>query len=1114
MGVRGGPNGGEGSAGARSGGERPEPTGRVATELLGIRRGEGRLAWLFFTYFMLLAVGHYSAKVVRQAVYLDVLGAEKLPYVYLLVALVSFPILVVYARLSERVRHAPVIACCCVVQTAVLAAFYFFLSSPARWVPLAFYVWTTVAFGLAVSQLWSYANHVFDPRQARRLFAFVGAGGLVGAIPGGQLARVISGTLGSRHTLVAAAAVSLLVVVVVVLIERSRPDSAAGGAEEPSGRLREARGGFQAVRESRLLVAIAGLMLLSVMVAQAVDLQFNWAMEKVTVGLDQRTAVFGSFFSVMGVAAVVFQILFTQRIHRVLGVGFGMRVLPGAVGVATLSLLLAAGLLPAVVLAVAWVLKLSEGGLRHSIDQATRELLFLPVPALVRRQAKAFIDVFVQRFGEGVAALALLPVTFGLIRAEHVSVLTVVLVAAWLWLTVVTKRRYVGAFREGLRSAGPDGPATLDAGDVATVTTLVEAMGSVDPREVLSSLDLLASHGRQRLIPPWLLHHPDATVRRRTLEVLADSGRSEVAPLVERLVGDEDPAVRSSAIVTLARLKGEDAQALMLGRLDDPDPRARAAAVAGLLAAHDRSVADRAAAVLAEMAADADSAVRAEAAGALGQVREPVGFDTLVQLLYDDRVEVVARAIAAVRSRLERDGPNSLYVPTLVSLLGNRRLKHEAREAVVAFGPSALESLLLFMSSRDEQLEVRRAVPKTIALLGGAPAVRALMSALPTCDEVLRNKVIAALAYLRRREGGYGLDPGAVRREIRREADTYLRGLADLWVVSTVHQLRLEGPFADWRSAGRVPGLLDRLLAERMSAAVTNVFALLELLLSPSDVRAAHCSLVSGQGILRARALEYLDNTLSGSLRRVVLEVIDDAPIEDKLRRAAQLLDLRLESVEETVTRLLSSEPNDDPQGIAPVVGAILAAVTGGLNVLRPVVEQLAAGSEDPVIRETAGWALARGWGAGGERGGLVSPVMTRVEMVVFLQGVDLFSFCTAEQVLQLAAISSECGFAAGEVVYRRNQSPDALYCVVEGRVELQGEDERQTLVGPQGRFGVLEILSGRLRVADAVATTATRALRVEAEDFFDLLSNNIEIVKALFRQVTRSSPAAGGGLL
>jgi len=1113
--VRGGPNGGEGSAGARSDGERPEPGGRMATHLLGIRHGEGRLAWLFFTYFMLLSVGHYAAKAVRQAVYLDVLGAEKLPYVYLLVALISFPILVVYARLSGRVRHAPLIALSCVVQTAALVVFYWLLSGPARWVPLAFYVWTTVAFGLAVSQLWSYANHVFDPRQARRLFAFVGAGGLVGAIPGGQLARVISATLGSRHTLVAAAAVSLLVVLVVVLIERSRPADGAGGAEAPSERLREARGGFDAVRESPLLVAIAGLMLLSVVVAQAVDLQFIWAMEQVTVGLDQRTAVFGSFFSVMGVAAVVFQLLFTQRIHRVLGVGFGMRVLPGAVGVATLGLLLAVGLLPAtVVLAVAWVLKLSEGGFRHSIDQATRELLFLPVPALVRRQAKAFIDVFVQRFGEGVAALALLPVTFGLIRAEHVSVLTVILVAAWLWLTVVTKRRYVVAFREGLRSAGPDGPATLDAGDVATVATLVEAMGSVDPREVLSSLDLLAGHGYQRLVPPWLLHHPDATVRRRTLEILADSGRSDTASLVERLLGDEDPAVRSSAIVALARLKGEDAQALMLGRLEDPDPRARAAAVAGLLGVHDRAAADRAATVLAEMAADADPAVRAEAAGALGQVREPEGFDTLVQLLYDDRVEVVARAIAAVRSRLERDGPNSLYVPTLVSLLGNRRLKHEAREAVVAFGPSALDALLLFMSSRDEQLEVRRAVPKTIALLGGADAARALMSALKTGDAVLRGKVIEALAFLGRREGRLSLDAGAVRREIRREAGTYLRGLADLWVVSTVHQLRLEGPFADWRSSGRVPGLLDRLLAERMSAVVTNIFALLELLLPPSDVRAAQCSLASGDGLLRARALEYLDNTLSGSLRRMILEVIDDAPIDDKLRRAAQLLDIRLDSVEETVGRLLATEPNQDPQGVAPVVGSILAAVTGGLSALRPAVEHLAETSEDPLVRETAGWALACTWGAGGERGGLVSPVMTRVEMVVFLQGVDLFSFCTAEQVLQVAAISSECSFAAGAVVYRRNQSPDALYCVVEGRVELLGEEERRTLVGPQGRFGVLEILSGRLRVADATAVTATRALRIEAEDFFDLLSNNIEIVKALFRQVTRSSPSAAGGVL
>jgi CRP-like cAMP-binding protein len=57
---------------------------------------------------------------------------------------------------------------------------------------------------------------------------------------------------------------------------------------------------------------------------------------------------------------------------------------------------------------------------------------------------------------------------------------------------------------------------------------------------------------------------------------------------------------------------------------------------------------------------------------------------------------------------------------------------------------------------------------------------------------------------------------------------------------------------------------------------------------------------------------------------------------------------------------------------------------------------------------------------------------------------------------------------------------------------------------------GVEEILSGRLRRGTATASSDTLVLAIDAEDFFDLLSNNIEIVKSLFRIILQSrSPFA-----
>ena len=128
------------------------------------------------------------------------------------------------------------------------------------------------------------------------------------------------------------------------------------------------------------------------------------------------------------------------------------------------------------------------------------------------------------------------------------------------------------------------------------------------------------------------------------------------------------------------------------------------------------------------------------------------------------------------------------------------------------------------------------------------------------------------------------------------------------------------------------------------------------------------------------------------------------------------------------------------------------------------------------------------------------------IETVVFLQSADLFALCKAEEILRIAAIAHERRFPAGEVIYKANDPARALYCVVQGGVKLQSPGGDTRSVGPLGAYGVKEILTGRLRTRSATAETDTLTLEIDAEDFLDLLSHNIEIVKALFRRFLRDA--------
>lgn len=1100
-------------------GERVRPRRSFSEAVFGIQPGEAAIAWLFFFEFLLLTTVHFAAKSVRQATFIDSLGAENLPWVYLAVALVSFPVLVLYSRLADRVRLELLILGSTLSHVIGLVAFFLLFQLGSRWVAVAYYVWLGMAFAIAVSQFWTYANRAFDPRQARRLFAFIGAGGLLGSVLGGLLAIKLTFVLGTRFTLLGAAGVMLLVPILVVLIERRRDRTAATPAHRRGGRYEDARGGLSTLRGSRLLALISLLMLSTVVIGQLVQWQFYWYVERNTEVLDERTSVIGLAFVLMGLIGFFFQLAFTGRIHRVLGVGFGLRVLPGTVAIAQLIVVAAVLVGAGAVYPLVWLLFLSEGSLRHSIDQATRELLFLPVAEELRVRAKSFIDVFVQRFGKGAAAVLIL-VTLELLPAYYVSVLTLVLAVLWLALTATARREYVSAFREGLKSGLIQPEGSIDTKDVTTMTTLMQSLGSSDERQVLHGLALLSSSGEGRLVPPLLLHHESAAVRAKTLQILGDAGRDDAAHLVERALRDADPSVRTGAMRTLAVLRREHAATLALEHLDDPEPIVRATAVASLLAAAEAEGRERAEEVLAELVADQDPSVRAETARALGQLPDPAAGELIVSLLYDEDLAVVRAAIATVEARFQRCGPNPLYATILISLMGNRRLKHEARQAIVAQGASAIEPLLLFMGSLDEQIWVRRAVPKTIALIGGQRGADALLEGLDAGDAMLRAKIIEALVYLRTHDASIQFKRRNVAQHLRNQASEYLRLLADLWAVSSLHEARLEGPLAVWRKDGRVPTLPQQLLAQRMSRSVGNIFGLLQLIEVPEDVRAAQRSLLSSQPRLRARALEYLDNTLSGSVRRDVFVVIDDAPPEDKLRRADQFFGIAVESPEETIERQLRIDPWRDPSAVGIVLAALYSVWSDGMPSLLPLVRELAERSEAGIVRETAAWVgermedgpLARGVLA--RRGGSDMTPMAHIEMMVFLQGVDLFSHCNAEEVLRLAAIAGEQTFDKGSVIFRRDDPADNLYCVVEGRVSLDANGESGAVIGANGRFGVLDILSGRPRLADAIALTDTRLLVIEAEDLFDLLSNNIEIVRALFQTVIALSERADERLL
>ena len=939
---------------------------RMASRLgIDLRPGEESAAFLLFFGFFLFVTFQYTTKAVRQSSYIDSLGAANLPWVFLTVAICSYPILRIYSRFADRFSRRHLLAATCVINAVSMVVFWWLFQflDQWRWVPFVLYVWMSIVYVMNYSQFWSFSNHVFDARQAKRLFGFIGAGGLLGGIAGGQIAKVVSDLSGTRTIFLVAAVLVLAAGGLINLVHRFRPsDFSTVGGTVKFGKTENVKGGFEAIKRSRQLQLITLIMVLMTVVAQVVDLQFNWAVQEATSDLDDATRFFGNFFSIMGIAAFLFQLTFTSRIHRTLGVGVAMRILPVAMALGSSAVLGAFYLLPRMLLGSALLVKVGENGLRYSLEQSTRELLFLPVPSKIRVKGKAFIDVFVQRGAKGLAALLLLPVTpaIALISPPVLAGwIAFPLIAIWLGVTVVAYREYVGSFRRSLGSNEiPDGH--LNIRDSKTLALLVQALGSSDRRQVVQSLEILEANKRTNLVPPLLLYHDDPDIRHRTLIILAKSGRVDAIPLIEKTLQDEDPEVRAEAIQVLAKIHGEDACELMLPRLRDANAPVQAAAVACLANHGNKAMVEEATATLTELLSDGEAEIRCEAAKARGAIKEPLYQVRLIQLLYDRDINVVRETIISIRRRATRDGYNPLYIPTLISLLRSRRIKHDARQALVACGEAALPALTHFMSDRDEPVWVRRALPMTVAKIGTLAAATALVERLEeVSDEFQRRQLVEALGSLPD-DIRHSVDVRIVEKQIHREASAYLQVMVDLRGLGMLDKGRFDGPCVTWSSDVLDPSLVERLLAERLDGHLHNLFGLMTVMYPPKDVWASYRSLTSRQPALRTHALEYLDNTLGGEVRKNVFAVIEDQTLEYKLSLAERQFGAVARTKVATLDRLLDESDKSDPDENHLILATLYTIHADRVTELYSRVERMVREATDPFVTETAGWVADR----------------------------------------------------------------------------------------------------------------------------------------------------------
>jgi CRP-like cAMP-binding protein len=129
---------------------------------------------------------------------------------------------------------------------------------------------------------------------------------------------------------------------------------------------------------------------------------------------------------------------------------------------------------------------------------------------------------------------------------------------------------------------------------------------------------------------------------------------------------------------------------------------------------------------------------------------------------------------------------------------------------------------------------------------------------------------------------------------------------------------------------------------------------------------------------------------------------------------------------------------------------------------------------------------------------------LSTIEKVLFLKSIDLFAQAAIEELGRVAALTVDDRFTADETIFREGELVDAIYFVVSGRVTVQRNGKRVHEVGAKEAFAIVAALDQAPAVHTVTALEPVHALKLNAQDFHDILALDYELVRAVFRALCR----------
>ena len=419
---------------------------KTIRKFFDFRSHELSVALLLFTFFFLVIAVFQILKPLKNGLFIEKYGADLELYAKLGNIVVAAVAVAVFSFLYNKMRRHHLIYALSLFFIAAFVLFIYALAEPGP-VPIwSFYFLSDLVSTFMVVAFWAYATDLASPDQAKRLFGVAGAGGVIGGWVGITTAKNLLKTIGMEGLLVLSAVLMAGVILVTFLTEwkvrraadvfrkdtdpKTRDKSQVKGDEKNA-----AIEGARLVMSSKYLAAIVGIMAFYEIASQVMDYQFKQGTEKL-FGETETQAYMANVYFWANSLSVFVQFFLVSFLMKHFSLIVPLLVLPLAITGGSAAFLMAP------TLAVASFLVISENGFNYSLQQTARESLYSPTSPDEKYKARAFTNMFVQRFAKGLAIFVVMGLAMFGLNVRYLSLVTIAVVIPWILCSIYAGRRF------------------------------------------------------------------------------------------------------------------------------------------------------------------------------------------------------------------------------------------------------------------------------------------------------------------------------------------------------------------------------------------------------------------------------------------------------------------------------------------------------------------------------------------------------------------------------------------------------------------------------------------------------------------------------------------------